>query len=104
MITTKKEISIFEGIRALIPDAKFYVEDNSWDKIFWADEREQPSRSDIEAKIVELQAESDAKQYQRDRASAYPSWQDQMDLLYHGGVDALKAELKKTKDKYPKQT
>ncbi len=43
-------------------------------------------------------------QYQRDRASAYPSWQDQMDLLYHGGVDALKAELKKTKDKYPKPT
>jgi len=41
-------------------------------------------------------------QYQRDRAADYPSWQEQMDLLYHGGVDALKAELKKTKDKFPK--
>jgi hypothetical protein len=40
--------------------------------------------------------------YQRDRAFDYPSWQTQMDLLYHGGIDALKAELKKTKDKYPK--
>jgi len=25
-----------------------------------------------------------------------------MDLLYHSGVEGLKAELKKTKDKYPK--
>ena len=41
-------------------------------------------------------------QYQRDRAADYPSWQEQMDLLYHGGVSALKAELKKTKDKFPK--
>ena len=58
--------------------------------------------SKVTEKITELQADYDAKQYQRDRASAYPSWQDQMDLLYHGGVDALKAELKKTKDKFPK--
>ncbi len=59
-----------------------------------------------EAKVAEevkkLQADYDSKQYQRDRAVDYPSWQEQMDLLYHGGVDALKAELKKTKDKFPK--
>ena len=61
-----------------------------------------PTEEAIQAKLTELQAEYDAKQYQRNRASAYPSWQEQMDLLYHGGVDALKAELKKTKDKFPK--
>ena len=55
----------------------------------------------LEAKDL---TEWNATQYQRDRADAYPSWQTQMDLLYHGGVDALKAELKKTKDKYPKPT
>ena len=58
--------------------------------------------SKVTEKITELQADYDAKQYQRDRAADYPSWQEQMDLLYHGGVDALKAELKKTKDKFPK--
>ena len=61
-----------------------------------------PTEEAIQAKLDELQADYDAKQYQRDRAADYPSWQDQMDLLYHGGVDALKAELKKTKDKFPK--
>ena len=40
--------------------------------------------------------------YDYNRRHNYPSWQEQMDLLYHGGVDALKAELKKTKDKFPK--
>ena len=56
----------------------------------------------VQEKVAELQAEYEANQYQRDRAADYPSWQEQMDLLYHGGVDALKAELKKTKDKFPK--
>ena len=60
--------------------------------------------SKVKSKMDELQAEYDAKSYARARADAYPSWQTQMDLLYHGGVDALKAELKKTKDKYPKPT
>ena len=61
-----------------------------------------PTEEEINDKLTELQADYDAKKYQRDRAADYPSWQEQMDLLYHGGVDALKAELKKTKDKFPK--
>ena len=87
MIVTKKEISIFDAIKALIPDAKLCVEDNSWDKIHWDDEREQPSRSDIEAKIKELQADYEANQYQRDRAVAYPSIQDQLDMQYWDAVN-----------------
>ena len=74
------------------------------EKIKFFDGQTPPTEEAIQAKLKELQADYNAKQYQRDRASAYPSWQDQMDLLYHGGVDAIKAELKKTKDKYPKPT
>jgi hypothetical protein len=61
-----------------------------------------PNEKAIQDKLKELQADYDSKKYQRDRAVAYPPLADQMDLLYHGGVDALKAELKKTKDKFPK--
>ena len=39
------------------------------------------SKADIEAKMVEVQADYDAKQYQRDRV--YPSIGDQLDLLWH---------------------
>tara|TARA_R110002012_G_scaffold223477_1_gene395449 strand:- start:43 stop:336 length:294 start_codon:yes stop_codon:yes gene_type:complete len=36
------------------------------------------------------------------RAAAYPSWEDQLDNIYHNGVDAWKVDIKKIKDKYPK--
>ena len=37
------------------------------------------------------------------RKKAYPSWQDQLDDIYHNGIDAWKATIKVTKDKYPKR-
>ena len=40
--------------------------------------------------------------YQRDRAAEYPSWQNQLDDIYHNGIDGWKATIKVTKDKYPK--
>ena len=43
-----------------------------------------------------------ATKYQRDRAKEYPSWQDQLDKIYHSGIDAWKADIKVIKDKYPK--
>jgi hypothetical protein len=44
-------------------------------------------KADIEAKMVEVQAEYDANQYQRDRAIAYPSIQDQLDMQYWDKVN-----------------
>ena len=43
-----------------------------------------------------------AVKYQRDRAVEYPTWQDQLDKIYHSGIDAWKADIKAIKDKYPK--
>ena len=37
------------------------------------------------------------------RKKAYPIWQDQLDDIYHNGIDAWKATIKVTKDKYPKR-
>ncbi len=42
-------------------------------------------------------------QYQRDREVAYPSIKDQLDDLYHNGIDGWKATIKTTKDKFPKE-
>jgi len=41
----------------------------------------------VSAKKAELQTDYDNKQYQRDRADAYPSIQDQLDMQYHDAVD-----------------
>ena len=56
----------------------------------------------IEDKLVELNEEFTNTKYQRSRASEYPSIPDQLDEIYHNGVDSWKAIIKQTKDKYPK--
>lgn len=40
--------------------------------------------------------------YKDKRAKAYPSIADQLDLLYHGGMDAWKAAITAVKEEFPK--
>lgn len=58
--------------------------------------------SKITTEIARLEAEFDAQDYARKRASEYPSIPDQLDEIYHNGIDSWKAVIKQTKDKYPK--
>ena len=44
----------------------------------------------------------DPEQYKFDRAAAYPSIADQLDLIYHSGIDAWKAQIAAVKQEYPK--
>ena len=44
----------------------------------------------------------DPDQYKSDRATAYPSIADQLDLIYHEGIDAWKAQIAAVKQEYPK--
>ena len=60
------------------------------------------SWSEISAEQSSLQTAYDNNEYQRDRAKEYPSIADQLDDIYHNGIDAWKASIKTTKDKYPK--
>ena len=76
-------------------DNDIVVWENSENKII-------PTEEEIRTKIAELQAEYEANEYQRQRAAEYPSWQDQLDKIYHEGIDVWKAEIKTIKDKYPK--
>ena len=49
-----------------------------------------------------VQAYIDANAYKGLRQKEYPSIADQLDTLYHSGLDAWKAQIKTVKDKYPK--
>ena len=40
--------------------------------------------------------------YTKARAAEYPPIVDQLDKIYHSGIDAWKADIKVIKDKYPK--
>ena len=72
------------------------------DKIDWKDGHTTTDAENtaIDAEIVRLQALED---YQAPRKAEYPSIADQLDDIYHNGIDAWKATIKTTKDKYPKE-
>lgn len=56
----------------------------------------------IDSARADLDKEAAAIKYKADRKENYPSFADQFDLIYHSGIDAWKAKIKETKDKYPK--
>ena len=63
------------------------------------------SKADIQAKMIEVQAEYDALQYQRDRAKEYPSIQEQLDMQYWDSVNGTTTwqdKINEIKTKYPK--
>ena len=49
-----------------------------------------------------VEAWTDPNEYQYKRAAEYPSIVDQLDDLYHNGIDGWKTTIKAVKDKYPK--
>jgi hypothetical protein len=95
--------TIIKAILKINPTAEVSVSGDDINTIEWHNGTTPISKADIEAKMVEVQAEYDALQYQRDRAKEYPSIADQLDDIYHNGIDAWKATIKITKDKYPKE-
>ena len=67
------------------------------------DTKSKPSEAECNAGVAALQKAYDDAAYQRNRAAEYPSIADQLDDIYHNGIDAWKATIKTTKDKYPKE-
>ena len=51
---------------------------------------------------TQVNAWVDPEQYKLDRANEYPSIVDQLDDIYHNGLDGWKETIKAVKDKYPK--
>ena len=96
------DIHIMQAVLSLVPNAKCSIVE---DKIVhWNSEEAQPTEEEITAEQERLQDEYDANEYKRNRAAEYPSIEDQLDDIYHNGIDAWKATIKTTKDKYPKQS
>lgn len=60
-----------------------------------------------EEKLLDLiqqskRADSSDISYQIKRKNSYPSVEEQLDYIFHNGVDAWKARIQNIKDKYPK--
>ena len=100
--------TVTQAILALAPNAEFSLDtdgDGNWTITNWySDDIDQPSNSDIETKLTELQTEYDAKDWERNRQAEYPTHEDCIHALLDGGdtLTELQAKRTATKNKYPK--
>jgi hypothetical protein len=94
-------ITKIQAILSLIPNAEVNIRE---EQIEWLNPNIAPvTDEEINAEIVRLEAEYNAKEYQRLRAKEYPAISDQLDYIYHNGIDAWKADMiDPVKAKYPK--
>lgn len=97
-------VTIIEAILRINPNAQVSVNGSDIDNIQWIDT--QPIAKElILEKLTELQAEYEAKQYQRDREKAYPSIQEQLDMQYWdkvNGTNNWQNAINAVKAQYPK--
>jgi len=98
------ELDLSKALQSLRPGASWGLNGNSYDGLDWDDSNDLPAPTEEEliAEAERLSVEFVNTQYQRDRQKEYPSFGDQLDLLYHGGLDAWREEINKVKEKYPR--
>ena len=90
-------ITIGDAILAINSNAKVVVRGSDIDscEIEWLEGTSEISKADIKSKMTSME-------YIPKRQAEYPSIVDQLDDIYHNGVDEWKKTIKAVKDKYPK--
>jgi hypothetical protein len=94
---------IINSIKAINPNAEVSINADDINQITWLNNTQPIPANQILAKQIELQAEYEAKQYQRDRQ--YPSIADQLDMLYWDKVNGTENwlnSIESVKNRFPK--
>ena len=92
-----------DALLSLRPGAQWVLRG---DDLEWLDtEQTQPTEAEIQAEVARLQADFDAKEYQRNRAAEYPDFKDYLDGIVKGDAAQIQAYIdacQAVKAKYPK--
>jgi len=99
-------INKVDALQSLRPGAEWVLRG---DDLEWLDKTQtQPTDAEIDAEVTRLQADYDAKEYQRNRAPEYPTLADFADAYYWAQkgdntlMDAYVSKCDAVKVKYPK--
>ena len=99
-------ISKIQAIQSLVPGAEVSVAVHD-DSVTWINPENPPVTDEqIAAEQHRLQMIHDWHEYRRNRATEYPTIQEQLDALYHAGVfpPEMSARIRAVKEKYPAPT
>ena len=99
------EIRISDALQSLRPNSEYSITGDAYSGLNWLDKTQtKPTEQEVEERIAVLKYQEEVNVYQEKRKLEYPNWGDQLDQIYHSGIDVWKSDIKKIKDKYPKQT
>ena len=105
-MSTPYSIKEFQACQRL--DSKIVTTSGSGDDLVATDESGVEISLDktaLEAEIKKIESELDAVKYQEDRRRSYPSMGDQLDYIYHNGIEKWKTDIvDPIKTKYPKSS
>ncbi len=99
-----RQHSFSDAVTSLRPEAAWECFGNVYSGLNWQDTKQtKPTEEEINAEITRLNAQWIADEYKRQRAYAYPDWGEQLDYIYHNGIDKWKTDIvDPVKQKYPK--
>lgn len=83
---------------------------NLYSEYIVSDDFDMSTEIEVDGEIKRLDNTVDANEflvrfnndYKQKRITAYPKIEDQLDKIYHEGIDAWKAEIAEIKSRYPK--
>ena len=97
-------IDVAHALFNLVPGAE-WVTDGTKITQWMSPEVTQPTQEEIDTEVARLQSEYDAQEYARNRAAAYASTGDQLDMQYWDSVNATttwKDHIASVKAQFPK--
>ena len=102
-----------DALRSLVPKAKLSIMNEDYDTLNWDESNTdtKPTKAELDAEIVRLDAEYLAKRYQRQRTNdvsermsgiqtSYPKLEEQLDQLFHDIESGKFGETAKSGDWY----
>ena len=107
-------MDIVQALYSLTPKAKWSLNGDTYDGLQWLEKpvweggQKKPTREEVEEEVARLQAEYEAKEYQRQRAPEYPDLREFVDAYYwaqKGDENKMNEYITKcdaVKDMYPK--
>ena len=98
-------VALSDALRRNWQGNEYTLSNEDYSTLVWHDGSKdpKPTEEEVNAVITSLQAEYDAQDYARKRIAEYPQFGDQLDKIYHEGIDKWKEDMiKPVKDKHPK--
>ena len=96
-----------QAVQSLKPGAEWILRGDDFDGLEWLDTKQtKPTKAEIDAEVIRLEKEFSDNEYARNRASAFPSIGDQMDMQYHDLLNSTttwKDAIAKVKADNPKE-